>query len=120
MDDYGFDVARIHVLELYKRYADAAAVALGERNIPECIRLLLCSDDEKDIRQALSHAIHGLWTVLPYGSTGSELNNPTIASLLDQVSKIDSHILSDDERRQVRIGPLQTQESFDRFHMHID
>jgi hypothetical protein len=69
MDDYGFYVARTYVLELHKRHTDAAAVALGEQNILECIRLLLRSDDEKNIRQALSYAIHGLWMVLPYGST---------------------------------------------------
>jgi hypothetical protein len=107
MDDYGFDVARIHVLEHRKRYADAAAVALGEQDIPECIRLLLRSDDKNHLRQALSHAIHGLWMVLPYGSTGSQLNNPAVASLLEQVSKIDAKILNDNESRQVRASSLQ-------------
>jgi hypothetical protein len=110
MDNYGFDVAHIHILELHKRYADAAAVALGERDIPECIRLLLRSDAKNDLRQALGHAIHGLWTVLPYGSTISEVNRPAIVSLLDQVSEIDPEILNDDERRQACLYSLQSQE----------
>ena len=101
MEDYGFDAARIHVLELHKRFADAAAVALSERNILECVRLLLCSDEAEIIRQAVDHAIHGLWTLLPYGASGARINNPAVASLLQQLSTINVKILDEHERRQV-------------------
>ncbi|KAG8752687.1 hypothetical protein FRC12_011837, partial [Ceratobasidium sp. 428] len=107
MDDYGFDVARIHVLEHHKRYADAAEVALQEHNLLECIRLLSASGENHLLRQALTRAIHGLWITMPYGSTGSQLNNPAVASLLEQLSKLDLEMLREDERRQVCIVSRQ-------------
>lgn len=105
MEDYGFDAARIHVLELHKRFADAAAVALSERNILECVRLLLCSHEGSLIRQAVVHGIHGLWTLLPYGATGPQINNPAISSLLQRLSTIDANLLDEHEQRQVGAEP---------------
>ncbi|KAG9081885.1 hypothetical protein FRC06_005350 [Ceratobasidium sp. 370] len=108
MEDYGFDIARIHVLEHHKRFADAAEVALREHNLLECIRLLSASNEEDLLRRALTHAIQGLWITMPYGSIGSQLDNPAVLSLLDRISKLDLKILNDDERRQL--------ESFQAFH----
>ncbi|KAG9122802.1 hypothetical protein FRC07_000653, partial [Ceratobasidium sp. 392] len=108
MEDYGFDAARIHVLEHHKRYGDAAEVAFREHNILESIRLLSCSGDEDLLRQALSQAIRGLWMTMPYGSTGSQIDNPVVTSLLEQLSKLDLKALSEDEHRQL--------ESFQAFH----
>ncbi|KAG8719695.1 hypothetical protein FRC08_002227 [Ceratobasidium sp. 394] len=108
MEDYGFDAARIHVLEHHKRYGDAAEVALRDYDLLECIRLLSCSGDRDLLRQALSHAIRGLWITMPYGSVGSQLGNPAVALLLEQLSKLDLTALNEDEHRQL--------ESFQAFH----
>ncbi|KAG9101942.1 hypothetical protein FS749_001473 [Ceratobasidium sp. UAMH 11750] len=108
MEDYGFDVARIHVLEHHKRFADAAEVALREHNLLECIRLLSASNEEHLLRQASTHAIRGLWKTMPYGSVGSQMDNPAVQSLLDRLRRLDSKTLSDDEHRQL--------ESFQAFH----
>ncbi|KAG8744274.1 hypothetical protein FRC10_010437 [Ceratobasidium sp. 414] len=108
MEDYGFDAARIHVLEHHKRYDDAAEVALRDHDLLECIRLLSRSGDQDLLRQALSHAIRGLWMTMPYGSVGSQLGNPAVASLLEQLSKLDLAALNEDEHRQL--------ESFQAFH----
>ncbi|KAF8594570.1 P-loop containing nucleoside triphosphate hydrolase protein [Ceratobasidium sp. AG-I] len=114
MEDYGFDAARIHVLELHKRFADAATVALGERNILECVRLLLCSDDGELIRQAVGHIVHGLWTLLPYGTSGAQIKNPVVASLLQQISTIDTKILNEHEQRQIEIFQVLHSKNLER------
>lgn len=101
MHDYGFSEARIHTLKLHKRYADAAKAALGERNIFDCVRLLLCTNDPELIRQAVRHVLHGLWTILPYGATNTQISNPYIVSLLQWISKIGTSVLTDAELRQV-------------------
>ncbi|QRW07577.1 P-loop nucleoside triphosphate hydrolase [Ceratobasidium sp. AG-Ba] len=101
MEDYGFDAARIHVLEAYKRYGDAAGVALGEHNILECIRLLLRSGDEELSAQALGHALRGLWILLPYASTKAHLENPAVAEILGHISKINPGIVNEDQRGQI-------------------
>lgn len=101
MEDYGLDAARIHVLELHERFADAATAALSERNILECVRLLLCSDDTSLIRKAAGHAIHGLWTILPYNATRAQIGNSAVVTLLQQLSNIEPAILSESELRQV-------------------
>jgi hypothetical protein len=101
MEDFGFDAARIHVLELHNRFFDAAAVALQERNTLECVRLLLLSTERDHIHQAVTHAIHGLWTLSPYASATFTTNRSNIGVLLKQVSSIDPKTIDDAERRQV-------------------
>ncbi|KAF8594569.1 hypothetical protein BDV93DRAFT_549191 [Ceratobasidium sp. AG-I] len=96
MDDFGFDVARIHVLELHERFPDAADVALQEGNIIECVRLLMLSKDNGLIRQAIEHAIHGLWSLLPFASANNAAHQANAASLLSQSLNVDIQTI--DER----------------------
>ncbi|QRV93432.1 UvrD-like helicase carboxy-terminal domain protein [Ceratobasidium sp. AG-Ba] len=103
MDDFGFDAARIHVLEHHKRYADAAEVAFKERNLLECIRLLSASSEKIHRDQALAHAIRGLWLTMPYGSTESQLSNPAAFSLLEYVTSLDLTSLDESARRQLEL-----------------
>jgi hypothetical protein len=101
MEDFGFDAARIHVLEFDDRFSDAAAVALQERNTFECVRLLLLSTEDGHIHQAVGHALHGLWTLSPYASASFSINRSDIGILLKQVLTIKSTTMDDAQRRQV-------------------
>lgn len=101
MEDFGFDLARVHVLELHKRFSDAANVALHDGNTLECVRLLLCSTDADHIRQAIEHTLHGLWMLLPYASPNGSNNLSNVASLLSQISAVDLKLVGEKERRQV-------------------
>ncbi|CAE6431349.1 unnamed protein product [Rhizoctonia solani] len=99
MEDFGFDAARIHVLELHKRFADAASVAFQGRNILEGVRLLLLSNEDNHKLQAVTHAIHGLWTLIPYHAQVTPENDNSVRELLRQVSAIESKFLSEDGQR---------------------
>lgn len=101
MEDFGFDVARIHVLELHKRHLDAANVALHDGDILECVRLLLCSNEPDHIQQAMEHALWGLWTLLPYASPSDATNHSNVTSLLSQISAVDLQMMDEKTRRQV-------------------
>ncbi|KDN37502.1 hypothetical protein RSAG8_10101, partial [Rhizoctonia solani AG-8 WAC10335] len=99
MEDFGFDAARIHVLELNGRFTDAAAVALQERNTLEGVRLLLLSNQDNHKLQAVKYAVHGLWTLLPYGAFVTPDNENSIGELLRQLATTEPKLLSKDEQR---------------------
>ncbi|EUC53945.1 P-loop nucleoside triphosphate hydrolase, putative, partial [Rhizoctonia solani AG-3 Rhs1AP] len=99
MEDFGFDAARIHVLELHNRFVDAASVALQERNTLEGVRLLLLSSEDKDKQQAGKHAIQGLWTLLPYGAPVTPSNEKVVGELLRQLSTIEPKFIIEGEQR---------------------
>ncbi|QRV93435.1 P-loop nucleoside triphosphate hydrolase [Ceratobasidium sp. AG-Ba] len=101
MDDFGFDSGSIHVLKLQKRYGDAAEVALKEHDLLGCIELLAASNESGHHRQAIEHAVHGLWLMLPYGSSGPQSNNPTAKSLIEHLERPGLAALNEDEKRQV-------------------
>lgn len=101
MEDYGFDLARIHVLEHHKRYDQAAEVAFNERNIVEGVRLLLCSDNSASVRQAVERALHGLWTMLPFGPYSNKLENGAIGSLIQHLKGEKSRRLDEEKAQQV-------------------
>ncbi|CAE6379695.1 unnamed protein product, partial [Rhizoctonia solani] len=99
MEDFGFDAARIHVLEHHKRFMDAAAVAFQERNTLEGVRLLLLSGEDNHKVQAGKHAIQGLWTLLPFGAPLTPNNEKTADELLRQLSAIEPKHISESETR---------------------
>ncbi|CAE6534820.1 unnamed protein product [Rhizoctonia solani] len=114
MEDFGFDAARIHVLELHERFVDAASVALQERNTLEGVRLLLRSNEDNHKLQAVKHAIHGLWTLLPYGAIITPDNESSIEGLLRQLSTIELKLLSEDERRELDLFRAIHSKNLDR------
>lgn len=103
MEDFGFTAARIHVLELHKRFSDAALVALQEQDILEAVRLLLLTGETHHKLEAVKHIVHGLWTLLPYGTIATASNQAYIASLLNKIAKIKPGFVDEDARRQVGI-----------------
>ncbi|KAH7337934.1 hypothetical protein B0J17DRAFT_405653 [Rhizoctonia solani] len=103
MEDFGFNSARIHVLKLHKRFSDAAAVALQEQNTLEAVKLLLMSDERAHQVQAINHAIHGLWTLLPYGAPITTSNQNNVGTLIEATSAINSQLINDNERRQLEL-----------------
>ncbi|CAE6480843.1 unnamed protein product [Rhizoctonia solani] len=86
MEDYGFTGALMRVLELHKRYEQAAEAAFAERNVVEGVRLLLQSGNPTSIRTAIQRALRGLWMMLPFGLTGDKRQNPAISLLIGQLS----------------------------------
>ncbi|QRW07579.1 P-loop nucleoside triphosphate hydrolase [Ceratobasidium sp. AG-Ba] len=104
MDDFGFDSGSIHVLKLQKRYGDAAEVALKEHDLLGCIELLALSNETVHHRQAIAHALRGLWLALPYGSDRTQTNNSTIKSLLEHLER-SLTAMNEDEKRQARRQP---------------
>ncbi|KAG8732236.1 hypothetical protein FRC11_014976 [Ceratobasidium sp. 423] len=114
MEDFGFDAARIHVLELHERFVDAAAVALQERNTLEGVRLLLRSNEDNHKLQAVKHAIHGLWTLLPYGAPVTPDNENSIGGLLRQLSVIEPKLLNEDEQRELELFRAIYSKNLDR------
>ncbi|CAE7089127.1 unnamed protein product [Rhizoctonia solani] len=114
MEDFGFDAARIHVLELHKRFADAASVAFQGRNILEGVRLLLLSNEDNHKLQAVTHAIHGLWTLIPYHAQVTPENDNSVRELLRQVSAIESKFLSEDGQRVLNLFQAINAKSLDR------
>ncbi|KAB5592704.1 TPR and ankyrin repeat-containing protein 1 [Ceratobasidium theobromae] len=103
MEDYGFDVALIHVLEHHKRYDQAADVAFKEHNIAEGVRLLLRSDNPRSVRQAIERALHGLWTLLPFGPFGNKLDNSSITSLINLLSGSKAQVLNESDNLQLEV-----------------
>ncbi|CAE6419472.1 unnamed protein product, partial [Rhizoctonia solani] len=114
MEDFGFDAARIHVLELHNRFVDAASVALQERNTLEGVRLLLLSSEDKDKQQAGKHAIQGLWTLLPYGAPVTPSNEKVVGELLRQLSTIEPKFIIEGEQRALDLFRVIHAKNLDR------
>ncbi|CAE6535633.1 unnamed protein product [Rhizoctonia solani] len=114
MEDFGFDAARIHVLQLHERFADAAAVAFQERNTLEGVRLLLLSSEDDHKLQAGKHAIQGLWNLLPFGAQVTPSNEKTVGGLLRQLSTIDPKFISENEQRALDLFRVIHAKNLDR------
>lgn len=100
MEEHGFGLARAHVLEHHGRYDRAAEVAFHGNDVVEGIRLLLCSDNAKSIRQAVDRALRALWTMLPFGTYGNKLENSAIGSLIQHLKGADMRILDRNDTHQ--------------------
>ncbi|KAG8691136.1 hypothetical protein FRC09_011720, partial [Ceratobasidium sp. 395] len=77
-------------------------VEFRDYDLLEQIRLLSASSENR-MRQALTQTLRGLWISLPFGSTRSRFDNPTVLALLEQLQRFDTKLMNDDERRQVAL-----------------
>ncbi|KAI0089815.1 hypothetical protein BDY19DRAFT_86920 [Irpex rosettiformis] len=68
MSDYGFNVARVTLLERYGRFGDAAAIYLEEGRPIEAIRLFMRDSANPDSRdRAADSVLQGLWNEVSFG-----------------------------------------------------
>lgn len=73
MEDYGFNVARVTLLEQYGRFVEAADIHLGEGRTVQAVRLFLKDSSHESKERAESSLMLGLWRELSFGtSLGSE------------------------------------------------
>ncbi|KAG8770097.1 hypothetical protein FRC12_004520 [Ceratobasidium sp. 428] len=86
------------------KYSDnmVEEVEFRDHDLLEYIRLLSASSENR-MRQALTQTLRGLWMSLPFGSTRSRFDNPTVLALLEQLPRFDTKLMNDDERRHVAL-----------------
>ena len=68
MEDYGFDVARVALLEGSGRFAEAAELHLEEGHPLQAIQLFMRDWEDSSSRQRAEECVlHGLWQHLSFG-----------------------------------------------------
>ena len=68
MENYGFDIARVALLEQYGRFEEAAEIHLKEGRTVQAVRLFLKDSSSQMKKRAESSLLHGLWLHLSFRS----------------------------------------------------
>lgn len=94
MSDYGFDVARVTLLEQYGRFSDAADIHLQEGRAIDAIRLFLKdTQNSKSIKRAAETVLQGLWNELSFAVTVPSQGS-VARSQLDQLLALSRRLTS--------------------------
>lgn len=67
MTDYGFDMARVTLLERHGRFSEAATIHLEEGRPMEAIRLFMRDTDPASRERATASVLQGFWEQISLG-----------------------------------------------------
>jgi hypothetical protein len=108
MEDFDLDVARATVLETLGRDDEAAELHLKEGRTVEAITLFIKDPQNRDLmRRGSECLLEGLWQNLSFAiltSTGDP--NPILQQLLNLATEVNTELLDEDGRHEVRIFPI--------------
>lgn len=108
MEDFDLDVARATVLEARGRNGEAAELHLTEGRTVEAITLFIKDPHNRELmRRGSQCLLKGLWQNLSFAVLpNTSAPNPILPRLLALAKEVNTELLDNDGRNEVRVFPI--------------
>jgi len=108
LNDRNLDLAQVDLLLLHGRRVEAAQLHLREGRILQAVDIFLSDKESREIsmQRANDCIIQGLWALLPFGVSMSEVNSEEVDVLLSRSELLDQNLLSKNDRNEASLQTL--------------